>query len=476
MSVSVAELRSRLDEAEAVRVARRALGLEGWIVGGAVRDAALGRPVTDLDIAVVPGEEEAAAEAIAKAARGHPFRLSEEFAMWRAVAPDNAWHVDVVALRRGSIEDDLGERDFTVDAVAVPLAGGDPIDPHTGLADLDARTLRAVGDRSFEDDPLRLLRAARIAAANGLDVDPDTVQLARRSAGRAAEPAGERQFAELRGIVAGPAPLRGLELMDELDVTACVLPELESVKGVIQNPNHHLDVHGHTLAVLGELIGIEGDLERFAGERAGDAAELLAEPLADELTRGGALRFGALFHDLGKPETRKETGGYVTFIGHDEVGARISAEICRRLRTSRRLSSYLQGIARHHLRLGFLVHDRPLARRRVYEYLRATGPVAPDVTLLSVADRLSAKGTGPIASPEMVEAHVELAREMLTEALDWHRDGPPEPPISGDELAAELGIEPGPEIGRLLEELREAAFSGEISSPDEAVQLARGLR
>ena len=475
--VSAAELRGRLDESEAVQVARRALGEhEGWIVGGAVRDAALGRPVTDLDLAVAPGEEEAAVQAIAKDARGHPFRLSEEFAMWRAVAPDNAWHVDVVALRRGSIEDDLGERDFTVDAVAVPLAGGDPIDPHGGLADLDARVLRAVGDRTFDDDPLRLLRAARIAAANGLDIDPDTVGLARRSAGRAAEPAGERQFAELRGILAGPAPLRGLELMDELDVTAGVLPELEATKGVIQNPNHHLDVHGHTLAVLSELIGIEGDLERFAGERAGDAAELLAEPLADELTRGGALRFGALFHDLGKPETRNETGAYVTFIGHDEVGARMAADICRRLRTSRRLSSYLQGIARHHLRLGFLVHDRPLARRRVYEYLRAADPVAPDVTLLSVADRLSAKGAGPIASPEMVEAHVELARGMLAEALDWHRDGAPEPPISGDQLAAELRIEPGPEIGRLLEELREATFAGEISSRDEALELARTLR
>ena len=95
----------------------------------------------------------------------------------------------------------------------------------------------------------------------------------------------------------------------------------------------------------------------------------------------------------------------------------------------------------------------------------ATEPVSADVTLLSVADRLAARGEGPLASPEMVEAHLDLAREMLAEALAWHRDGPPRPPISGDELAAELGLEPGPEMGRLLEELRAEAFSRRDQRP-----------
>ena len=265
--------------------------------------------------------------------------------------------------------------------------------------------------------------------------------------------------------------------MDELELTAVVLPELEALRGVVQNPNHHLDVLGHTLAVLEEWLAIEGDVRGFAGELAPEVEEFLAEPLADELTRGGgALRFGALFHDLGKPHTRSEGAGYVTFIGHDEVGAEITAEICRRLRTSRKLSATLQGIAQHHLRLGFLIHQRPLTRRAIYDYLVATDPVAADVTLLSVADRLAARGEGPIASPEMVETHLELAREMLREALAWHREGPPRPPLTGEELQAELGIEPGPEMGRLLDELRAAAFAGEIRGRDEAIELARQLR
>jgi putative nucleotidyltransferase with HDIG domain len=227
--------------------------------------------------------------------------------------------------------------------------------------------------------------------------------------------------------------------------------------------------------VLEEWLGLERDLEDFAGELAPEVESFLAEPLADELTRREALRFGAIYHDLGKPETRSQGAGYVTFIGHDEVGAQIIADVCRRQRVSRKLSTHLQGLALHHLRLGFLIHQRPLSRRTVYDYLVATEPVAADVTLLTVADRLAARGEGPLASHEMVQAHLDLAREMLRDALAWHRDGPPRPPLSGDELARELGIEPGPELGRLIEELRAETFAGEIRDRDQALVRARKL-
>jgi putative nucleotidyltransferase with HDIG domain len=474
-----APLEDALSLAPSIAAARTALeGEQGsvWIVGGAIRDALLGRPVSDVDLAVAPGHEERAARAIGKVAGGSAFQLSEEHAAWRAVSATDGWHVDVAALRADGIEDDLRARDFTVNAIAIPLAGGDSIDPTGGMADSEARLLRVVSDSAFGDDPIRLLRACRLSAGLGLAIDPGTLELARAYADRAADPAGERQFAELRGIIAGPDPLLGIELMDRLGLTAPVLPELEALRGVVQNPNHHLDVLGHTLAVLEEWLGIEADLGSFAGDLEGEIQAFLAEPLADELTRLGALRFGALFHDMGKPETRSEGSGYVTFIGHDEVGARIIGRICRRLRTSRRLSTQLQGLALHHLRLGFLIHQRPLSRRAVYDYLVATEPVSADVTLLSVADRLAARGEGPLASPEMVEAHLDLAREMLRDALAWHRDGPPRPPLSGDELADELGLVPGPEMGRVLEELRAEAFTGEISGRAQALERARQLR
>jgi poly(A) polymerase len=472
--VSLAE---RLAAAPLVGLARQALAgaSEAWIAGGAVRDAALGREVTDLDLAVA-GDPAAAAKAVADAGDGHAFELSAEFATWRAVAADRSWQVDVTALRGETIEADLAARDFTLGAVAAPLGGGEPLDPYGGLADLERRRLRAVGEGSFAADPLRLLRAARLAADLGLEVDPDTAALARSEAARAAEPAGERQLAELRLLLGGPDPLRGLALLDELGLTAAVLPEVEALRGVEQGPNHHLDVHGHTLAVLERTLEVESDLERFAGGRAAEARQLLGEPLADEMSRGTALRFGALLHDVGKPATRAEHEGYVTFIGHDQDGAEIVGAICRRLRASRRLTGHLRALTLHHLRLGFLVHEAPLPARRVHEYLRATEPVAADVTLLTVADRLSARGSGPFATEEAIEAHLRLAREMLGAALDWRRDGPPEPLLRGDELAAELGLEPGPEVGELLAELEAAQYAGEVSSREEALERARRVR
>jgi poly(A) polymerase len=467
----------RLGAAPLVGLARRAVGgSEGiWIAGGAVRDAALGREVVDLDLAV-DGDPAPVARAIAREGGGHSFELSAEFATWRAVAADHSWQIDVTTLRGETIEADLAERDFTIGAVAVPLAGGAPLDPYGGLADLDRGLLRTVGERSFAADPLRLLRAARLAAGLGLAIEPATVSLARTEAARAAEAAGERQLVELRQLIGGPDPLRGMRLLDELGLTAVVLPELEALRGVEQGPNHHLDVHGHTMAVLERTLEVEGNLARFGGERADEVAALLAEPLADEISRGTALRLGALLHDIGKPLTRSERDGYVTFIGHDRDGVEVVGALCARLRASRGLTRHLQDLTLHHLRLGFLVHEAPLPPRRVHEYLRATDPVAADVTLLTIADRLSARGSGPFATEEAIEAHLALARQMLAAALDWRREGPPKPLLRGDELAGELSIAVGPKLGELLAELEAAQYAGEVTDRETAIEHLRRQR
>jgi poly(A) polymerase len=464
-----------LADAPAVRAAREALGRQdAWIVGGALRDALLGRPVVDVDLAVT-GEEEGAARRVADVTGGPAFPLSERFDTWRALSADRDWHVDVTSLRGEGIEADLGARDFTVNAIALPLAGGELLDPHGGAGDAGERVLRAVSGNAFTDDPIRILRAARLGAELGFEVEPRTLKLAREASQLAAEPAGERQFAELRGIVTGPDPLRGLALLDELAATAAVLPELAALRGVEQNPYHHLDVHGHTLEVLRRWLEVESNLAEIVGsDLAPEVAELLAEQLADELDRRGGIRFATLVHDLGKPAVRSVTeGGRIMFLGHDVEGVEIVRALCGRLRTSRRLSAYLESLTLNHLRLGFLVHARPLSRREVYEYLKGTDPESVDVTLLTVADRLATQGER--TRPEAIDAHLALAREMIAEALAWRREGRPRSPIRGDELASEVGIERGAELGRLLEEIEAAVFVGEVSTRDDAIAFARAL-
>lgn len=202
---------------------------------------------------------------------------------------------------------------------------------------------------------------------------------------------------------------------------------------------------------------------------------VLDEPLADELTRGQALAFGALLHDAAKPLTRGTSadGARVTFIGHDVRGAELAREVLGRLRASDRLQSFVAGLVRNHLRLGFLVHQpQPLSRRAVFGYLRACSPVEVDVTLLSVADRLATRGD---RAREAIAAHLRLAIETLPDALEWHAEGPPPVPVRGDDLAGEIGITPGPRLGELLEVLLEARYAGDITSRSEAVAYAREL-
>ena len=206
MSRTIAD---RLAESPAVRACREALGetTDAWIVGGAIRDAVLGQEVKDVDLAVAHDAEEAA-NAIGGVAGGARFQLSQEFATWRALAPDGAWHVDVARLRGEGIEGDLGLRDFTVNAIAAPLVPLDAplVDPQGGRHDLAAGVLRAVSDRSLVDDPLRVLRAARIAAALSLKIDPGTVELARRAA---EEVRNRRASANLRSCACcSPATIR----------------------------------------------------------------------------------------------------------------------------------------------------------------------------------------------------------------------------------------------------------------------------
>jgi putative nucleotidyltransferase with HDIG domain len=444
---------------------------DGWLVGGTVRDRLLGRETADFDVATA-GSAADVARTLGRAADGFAFELSEAFGAWRIVAHDRTWQVDILPLNGATIEEDLGRRDLTINAMAAPLGAVGYVDPFGGLEDLRARRLRAVSPVAFERDPLRTLRLARLSCELGFEVDVATQALARAAAPALAEVAPERVFNELRRVVCAPAALVGLQLMDAIGVTDAVLPELAALRGVEQSRFHHLDVADHTRSVLAEVIAFERDPERLAGEDTPALTRFLAEPLANDMTRGQALRFGALLHDIAKPQTRAVTPqGRVTFMGHDESGARLGAEILGRLRTSERLREHVAALTRHHLCLGFLVHDMPLSRRAVYGYLHATAPVAVDVTVLSVADRLATRGDN---ADRAIAAHLELARQMLAEGLAWIAD-PPRPPVRGDELAQALGIKPGPMVGDLLAELEAASFSGEVATREEAIARAREL-
>ncbi len=445
---------------------------DGWLVGGTVRDRVLGRETADFDVATA-GSAAEVARALGRAAGGFAFELSEAFGAWRIVAHDRTWQVDILPLNGATIEEDLSRRDLTINAIAAPLGSVGYVNPFGGLEDLGARRLRAVSPGAFERDPLRTLRLARLACELGFDVEAATQGLARAAAPRLAEVAPERVFAELRRVVCAPAALAGLELMDAIGVTDVVAARAGgAARGRAEPLSPPRRVRSHPLGARGGDRARTRSPSGWPATHAPALMRFLGEPLANDLTRSQALRFGALLHDIAKPQTRAVTPqGRVTFMGHDELGARLATEILGRLRTSERLRDHVAALTRHHLRLGFLVHEMPLSRRAVYDYLRATAPVAVDVTVLSVADRLATRGDN---AERAIASHLELARQMLAEGLAWIAD-PPRPPVRGDELAHALGIKPGPMVGDLLAELEAASFSGEVATREEAIARAREL-
>jgi hypothetical protein len=227
-------------------------GEEAWVVGGAVRDELLGRELVDLDIAV--RDPKRAARAYGKVSGGAPFALSERHGAWR-VALDGGRTVDFTPLP-GSVEDDLATRDFTINAIARPLAGGEPVDPFGGQADLEERRLRAVRGSVFEDDPLRLLRAVRLEDELDLRLDDETEGLVREHARLVARPAGERILAELRRLSPG-----GYRRLDELGL-------LEPLGGAITDRLDRVDSPDYRLvAAFGEglrRLPISNELRRYA--------------------------------------------------------------------------------------------------------------------------------------------------------------------------------------------------------------------
>jgi putative nucleotidyltransferase with HDIG domain len=442
-----------------------------WAVGGGVRDALMDRPVTDLDVAI-DGDAARAAKALAQAAGANRFRLSRAFGAWRVQGGALRAQVDITPLQGGTLEEDLARRDLTVNAMAVPASAPDGVvDPHGGQADMAAGRLRMVGPSAFRDDPVRLLRLTRVAEQLGFAVEEGTAAAARRDAARVWDAPGERLADELGRIARLPRPDLAFARMDGLGVLGALVPQLEESRGLDQSVYHHKDVLGHVLEVVEHVVAVGADPAPVFRGRADRVAEVLAEPLADELTRRDALVIAALLHDMAKPATRAVTPeGRVTFYRHDRVGAEMAADLMRRLHTSTRLREFVADCVRLHLPLGFMVHRTPLSLREIDRYLRLTAPWEVEIILLTVADRLATRGRG---SEVAIRRHLALAREVMDTCFTLRDRGPVVPLLAGDEIAREAGREPGPWLAEAVDALREGQVAGVIRTDAQARRFVR---
>lgn len=457
------------------------LGARGWLVGGTVRDRELGRLSSDLDVvvgAVVGGAGDAETVRLARdvaagvaAALGSPwFTLSREFGAFRVVGPGG--DLDVTALRGGTLDADLGLRDFTVNAMAVPAGGGALVDPFGGLQHLRERRLVAVSPLVFSLDPLRLMRAARLAHVLGLALSPELAAQVRREAWRLPRAAAERVFAEIVLTLSAGRSADAVRLWDGLGLLAGFLPEVPALKGVTQSDYHHLDVYGHTLEAMEHVDAMLSEPGSWFPASEPALRARFARPVDGAVSRPVALRLAALLHDIAKPETRSvREDGRVCFMRHTQVGGPMAGTICRRLRASGSVARLVATVVEQHLALGFLLHLEPLPARSLVECLWAAAPWEPEVVLVSAADRLATRG--PATPARYLRGHLDLAACLLDlwrESADGERLACP---VDGRRLETELGLLPGPGLGRVLREVRLAWEAGEATTEEELLDAAR---
>lgn len=468
-----------------------------YLVGGALRDSLMGRENHDLDFAVPAGAMKLA-RSIANALAGAYFPLDEENDTARVILPRSDGGrdtMDFAGFRGPDLEADLRGRDFTVNAIALDVRTGERIDPLGGAQDLREKRIRACGENSLSDDPLRILRAVRQAAALGFSIQLETRKLMKDAAPLLQQVSPERQRDELFKILEGPRPEAAIRALGLLGVFPVLLPELLALKGVRQSKPHTHDVWTHTLRVLHHLEGIlavlessqqesayhtdmlDGLLAQHLGRYAEQIHQHFVQGLNTERSVRSLLFFAALYHDIAKPQTKAFVDGRIRFLGHEEKGALVAVKRAIALRLSNDELDRLKLVILHHMRIHGLntlqIEGKPPSSKAIYRFFRDTGEAGVDLVLLVLADtRATSEHT---LEPAYWTACLEVCASLLEAWFDRAQEivAPPQL-VNGNDLMTELNIPAGRMVGELLELVREEQAAGNITTREEALNFARG--
>ncbi len=468
------------------------------LVGGAVRDMLTNRLSPDFDFAV-PSGAISLARAVANSLNADFMVLDEERDTGRVILTneDKSFvYLDFAAYRGETLEEDLRDRDFTINALALNLRDVSIIDPLNGGTDIRAKVIRACSPTSLLHDPVRILRAVRQAAAFGFTIDKNTRELMKQAASQIGNVSIERLRDEIFKMLGGPKASASMRALEMLGVLPYLMPELLKMKGVTQSPPHIHDVWTHTLAVLDQLdhlltssLRLDFDPEKTSdmfmglvslkiGRYREQFASHFATPLNPSRSHRSLLLFAALYHDICKPDTKSiDENGRIRFFDHDVKGADVVAERARSLNLSNDEVERLQKIVLHHMRIHFFAdrlekENQPPSRKAIYRFFRDSEAAGVDLVLLALADVRGTKGND--ITQDTWTAYLEIARILLENY--WER--PQEivdPPrlINGNDLMNELQLKPGKLIGQLLEAIRENQAAGKITDREQALAFAR---
>ncbi len=440
-----------------VKSAIAADGFPVYLVGGAVRDFLLGRPSYDLDF-IVFGDAEAFARRISTMLGGRFVALDERERIYRVV-----WRkieYDFSAPKGPDLPSDLARRDFTINALAADLSICPS--PVIGLPksrdDLAAGIIRAASDASFTDDPLRLLRAFRLAAVLGFSIDGPTGQQIARQRDLIAGCARERIRDELARLLSSPRASGAIEAMDRAGLLETIFPATGRMKGVDQNRWHSHDVWGHCLATMREMETVINDLDRFFPGRAEALTDYLKEPLGGGWTRTSLAKLVALVHDVGKPDTRSlKQDNQASFHGHENVGAETFLRMGRHILLGRKAARFGRLLIKNHMRLLSLAVSQAVTKRAVARLFRDTGDALPALLILGLADTRAGR-----PDPARENESIRIIDEVFS-VVDEIKNRIT-PLLTGTDIMRLCSIPEGQLVGTLKEELADAQAAGVVTT------------
>lgn len=465
-------------------------GEEIYLVGGAVRDLRLGRRLgKDFDF-VTKGEVRSLAQDLSQKMDGHAFPLDEGFGTWRVVIKKakRKTDVDFCTLQGQDILDDLRQRDFTVNSLAISLKDifqpGPPplIDPLGGQADLRAKILRANSEASLVQDPLRMLRAFRLAYTLGLRVEEETLAMIRRNKNRILKPAWERIRTE---FFIGLSASRAGEFLRDLYRSGLleeIFPEVKEWEGLDQGAYHDFPLQEHAFRSVEAAEFVFAHFQDFYPAYAEKLGRHFSLSPEEGIPRKALFKFVAFFHDSGKPGTRSpgQEGQPVRFLDHDLQGQEINAAIARRMKLSRKSIRIISDLTRHHMRILSLAKVKEVTSRARYRFFRDLGKEGIDMALLALADGLASRKLHfdqflKESLPEDFRRIKEVAKELIRYYFEEFSQKTPAPLLDGREIMGALGLPEGRAVGSLLAQLREAEMGGMVGTREEALDFLKNI-
>lgn len=451
--------------------------LRVYLVGGFLRDAFLNRVSFDLDFAVDKNAIKFA-KSVSHKLNGNLVILDKQHGSSRVIIKHkgNNFNLDFTDFRGLQIKEDLFRRDFSINALAFDTLllkkakriSDILIDPYFGMRDIYTRSVRAINDKTFRDDPLRILRAFSMSATLKFNIDSQTLTLARKEKRRISSVSAERIREELFKILKVADAAKFFKMMDESSVLDKVMPEINIMRGIQQGPYHHLDVLEHSFETMHQLEKLFWELRRKK-----KIVFYLDEIIAGNHSRGQILKLAAFLHDIGKPGSLTHDAGKTKFHGHERLGKRFASKICDRLKLSMKEKEAINTIIFWHLRPGYLADNPNITDRAKFRYFRDTHNEGLSILLLSIADQRATRG--PLTHDESRVQHEKTCLCLSKEYFKRKEEKKLPKLITGDDLIRKLKLNPGPLFREILEKVEEEQAAGEIRSKKSALELARKI-